>query len=120
MAENLYINGHISYPRTDNTVYPNSLDLQQVTKVLGNVSGLVQASADVLGQEKISATRGKNATTTDHPPVYPTSAAGKGPAFLKMNGNYMSLYAEGFYAPCFRLQLLKVLPQILISVERFL
>jgi len=28
VAESLYTNGYISYPRTDNTVYPDTLDLR--------------------------------------------------------------------------------------------
>ncbi|MBM3705917.1 MAG: DNA topoisomerase I [Actinobacteria bacterium] len=74
IAENLYINGYISYPRTDNTVYPGSIDLRQISKMLANVAILNQASSDVTGQERIVSTRGKK-HTTDHPPIYPTSPA---------------------------------------------
>ncbi|MBN1628196.1 MAG: DNA topoisomerase I, partial [Thermoleophilia bacterium] len=34
VAEDLYMSGHISYPRTDNTVYPSSLDLSEALQVL--------------------------------------------------------------------------------------
>lgn len=73
-AENLYMNGYISYPRTDNTVYPNSIDLAKVASMLSGVSDFKNAVKDVLAQEKIIPTKGKK-KTTDHPPIYPTSAA---------------------------------------------
>ena len=87
IAENLYINGYISYPRTDNTVYPNTIDLQHIAKTLGNVYGLTPASMDVLKQEKIISTRGKK-HTTDHPPIYPTSSAEKS----SLSGDEWKLY----------------------------
>ena len=34
IAEDLYMAGHISYPRTDNTVYPSSLDLREALGIL--------------------------------------------------------------------------------------
>src|SRR5690606_33349684 len=34
LAEDLYMNGFISYPRTDNTVYPVSLDLNAILLAL--------------------------------------------------------------------------------------
>lgn len=76
VAENLYINGFISYPRTDNTVYPHSIDLENITRVLKNTPEFKAAAEDVLCQEKITPSRGSK-KTTDHPPIYPTSAAGE-------------------------------------------
>ncbi|MBU4292448.1 MAG: DNA topoisomerase I [Actinobacteria bacterium] len=71
IAENLYMNGYISYPRTDNTVYTASIDLQEITKMLKVSGSFADACSDVLKQSKIIPSRGKK-RTTDHPPIYPT------------------------------------------------
>src|ERR671910_555545 len=76
IAEDLYTDGYISYPRTDNTVYPPSLDLREVLGYLGRVEGVGQHAEKLLSQEKLSPTRGKK-ETTDHPPIYPTGFASK-------------------------------------------
>jgi DNA topoisomerase I len=76
IAEDLYTDGYISYPRTDNTVYPRSLDLREVLGHLGRVEGVGQHAERLLSQEKLSPTRGKK-ETTDHPPIYPTGYASK-------------------------------------------
>src|SRR5918998_881578 len=76
IAEDLYTDGFISYPRTDNTVYPRSLDLREVLGYLDRVEGVGQHAERLLSQEKLSPTRGKK-ETTDHPPIYPTGYASK-------------------------------------------
>src|SRR5918992_980016 len=76
IAEDLYTDGYISYPRTDNTVYPRSLDLREVLGYLKRVDGAGGYAKQLLGQEKLSPTRGKK-ETTDHPPIYPTGYASK-------------------------------------------
>ncbi|MBC7333309.1 MAG: DNA topoisomerase I, partial [Actinobacteria bacterium] len=76
VAENLYMNGYISYPRTDNTVYPSSIDLVEVTKMLEQSSEFREMASEVLLQEKIVPARG-NRKSTDHPPIHPTSVANK-------------------------------------------
>ncbi|MDR3137097.1 MAG: DNA topoisomerase I [Coriobacteriales bacterium] len=73
LAESLYMAGFISYPRVDNTVYPDSLDLRAVTSMLAEVPTYAAYAHKLLGQERLSATRGKT-FDTDHPPVYPTAA----------------------------------------------
>ncbi len=73
LAEDLYVNGYISYPRTDNTVYPKSLSLDAI---LGTLRGGT-FDADVTWVQKNRRpvpTRGKK-ETTDHPPIHPTGAA---------------------------------------------
>jgi DNA topoisomerase I len=76
VAESLYMNGFISYPRTDNTVYPGSLNLRDAVKILQQVPAFNAAALEVVAQEKINPSRG-NKRSTDHPPIYPTSAAQK-------------------------------------------
>lgn len=76
IAEDLYTDGYISYPRTDNTVYPRSLDLREVLGCLKRVEGAGQHVERLLAREKLSPTRGKK-ETTDHPPIYPTGYASK-------------------------------------------
>src|SRR5215204_5827898 len=48
IAEDLYTDGYISYPRTDNTVYPRSLDLREVLGYLGRVEGVGQHAKGLL------------------------------------------------------------------------
>lgn len=74
LAESLYMDGLISYPRVDNTVYPRSLDLKGVVKTLSGVPQYAPTCSDLLSQPKLTATRGTQ-ETTDHPPIYPTGAA---------------------------------------------
>lgn len=72
LAEDLYMDGYISYPRTDNTVYPASLDTRELIAELVEIEDF-EAASGLLAQDELSATRGKK-ETTDHPPIHPTSA----------------------------------------------
>jgi DNA topoisomerase-1 len=74
IAEDLYTDGYISYPRTDNTVYPRSLELREVLGYLRNVEGAGRHAGRLMEQDELSPTRGKK-ETTDHPPIYPTGHA---------------------------------------------
>lgn len=74
LAESLYMNGLISYPRVDNTVYPSSLDLRGVVSTLAGVPAYKAACDSILSAQELHPTRGKQ-QTTDHPPIYPTAAA---------------------------------------------
>ncbi len=74
LAESLYMDGLISYPRVDNTVYPSSLDLRDCVRTLSKVPQYAGVCRELLHQDKLTATRGKQ-ETTDHPPIYPTAAA---------------------------------------------
>ncbi len=73
IAESLYTNGYISYPRTDNTVYPETLDLRAQIEIFKE--GPFKEYADALLEKaELTPTRGKK-ETTDHPPIFPASLA---------------------------------------------
>ena len=71
IAESLYMSGLISYPRVDNTVYPETLDLSEVVTMLKGVPQYANYCDELLAAQPLKATRGKQ-ETTDHPPIYPT------------------------------------------------
>jgi DNA topoisomerase I len=75
IAEDLYMDGFISYPRTDNTVYPSSLPVRELVSSLTRIKEFSAASGLLEGELK--PTRGKK-ETTDHPPIYPTQAVHPG------------------------------------------
>ncbi|MDV2481753.1 DNA topoisomerase I [Methanoculleus sp. Wushi-C6] len=73
IAEDLYMNGYISYPRTDNTVYPKSLNLNGILDTLKG--GVFDADVTwVQKNRRPVPTRGKK-ESTDHPPIHPAGAA---------------------------------------------
>ena len=74
IAESLYMDGYISYPRVDNTVYPSSLDLADTVKAISGNPAYAPYCKELLAKGKLTATRGKK-ETTDHPPIYPTAKA---------------------------------------------
>ena len=69
IAEDLYQSGYISYPRTDNTVYPSTVNLRTVLEKLAE-SPFAKEARTLASQERISPSRGRT-ETTDHPPIYP-------------------------------------------------
>jgi len=77
IAEDLYLDGFISYPRTDNTVYPRSLNLVEILGELKKSSELAPAAEQLLGRNQLTPTRGKK-ETTDHPPIHPVGVPGPG------------------------------------------
>ncbi len=73
IAEDLYMNGFISYPRTDNTVYPDSLDIAGILNTIRNSP--FQKDVDwIIKNRRAVPTRGKK-SSTDHPPIHPTGGA---------------------------------------------
>ena len=70
IAEDLYTAGYITYPRTDNTVYPDDLDPADLLETfLGTQFG--DDAESLLSKDELDPTRG-DTETTDHPPIHPT------------------------------------------------
>jgi DNA topoisomerase-1 len=67
IAENLYMNGYISYPRTDNQTYPQDLEFK---KIIANLTKAFPEASALL-KEPIKPSAGRK--TQDHPPIYPVS-----------------------------------------------
>lgn len=75
IAESLYRSGQLSYPRTDNTVYPPGLGLRAILERLLE-SDLAEEAQEVLAQPSLRPSRGP-VEATDHPPIHPTAGATK-------------------------------------------
>ena len=71
VAEDLYMAGYITYPRTDNTVYPDEMDPEGILESLCGHPDLGEDAYSILDQDELSPTRGDE-ETTDHPPIHPT------------------------------------------------
>ncbi|MFB6309308.1 MAG: DNA topoisomerase, partial [Haloarculaceae archaeon] len=70
IAEELYTAGYVTYPRTDNTVYPEDLEPDALLdSFVGSEFG--EDAEHLLEQDEITPTEGDE-ETTDHPPIHPT------------------------------------------------
>jgi len=75
IAESLYQSGYLSYPRTDNSVYPSTLDLKATLKELSKVKEFAPLVDKLLKKPKLVPSAGKLAK--DHPPIHPVTAVSK-------------------------------------------
>ncbi len=73
IAEELYRHGYISYPRTETTIYPPTLNLREILQELTSTEH-VNYVLQLLSKEKLTPTRG-NTYDGAHPPIYPTAGA---------------------------------------------
>jgi DNA topoisomerase-1 len=71
IAEDLYTAGYVTYPRTDNTVYPEDLEPRALLDALSDGPRFGDDAADLLDADEITPTAGDE-ETTDHPPIHPT------------------------------------------------
>ena len=72
IAEDLYTAGYTTYPRTDNTVYPEDLDPEELLESFVGHRSLGEDADHLLdGDEELEPTEGDE-ETTDHPPIHPT------------------------------------------------
>ncbi|MFW6437191.1 MAG: DNA topoisomerase I [Halococcoides sp.] len=98
IAEELYTEGYLSYPRTDNTVYPDDLDpRERIADFEG--TAFDEAVERLLAREEIEPTRG-DTESTDHPPIHPT---GELPDRADIGEDAWELYelvVRRFFATC--------------------
>lgn len=77
IGESLYLQGLISYHRTDNTTYPETIDLKALVKLFIEHEEFGDYANFLLSKKKrLTPTAGKK-KTTDHPPIHPVSAAAR-------------------------------------------
>ncbi len=86
IAEGLYTRGLISYPRTDNTVYPRTLGLRRILEKLKE-SSFSKEAKEILAQKELKPSRGRK-LSTDHPPIHPVAGAKK----TKLKGDNWNIY----------------------------
>jgi DNA topoisomerase-1 len=86
IAEELYMSGLISYPRTDNTVYPSSLNIRDILQKLSN-SQFSKEALEVINNGRAYPTRGKK-QATDHPPIHPVGV----PTSRKLTYEHQRIY----------------------------
>ncbi|WP_435317393.1 DNA topoisomerase I [Haloarchaeobius sp. TZWSO28] len=100
IAEDLYTAGFITYPRTDNTVYPDDLDPEELLDDFVGHSELGESAEDLLDLDDIEPTRGEN-ETTDHPPIHPTGEIPvRGSDVDDDEWEVYELVVRRFYATC--------------------
>ena len=71
IAEELYTAGYLTYPRTDNTVYPEDLDPRELLESFTGDRTFGDDAEGLLAADEITPTEGDE-ETTDHPPIHPT------------------------------------------------
>jgi len=76
IAQSLYLEGLISYHRTDNTTYPEMLDLEALVKIFQGHEEFGEHARELLKKKKLKPTAGKK-KTTDHPPIHPVAETTK-------------------------------------------
>jgi len=76
IAETLYQQGFISYPRTDSTKYPATLNLRKLLEETAKVKEFTSLANKLLSKKDLTPSFGKE--TKDHPPIHPVSKAEKG------------------------------------------
>lgn len=87
LAEELYTAGYITYPRTDNTVYPADLDIEDLLGEFMDHREFGDDAEALLEGEPIP-TEGDE-ETTDHPPIHPT---GEIPSASELGDDEAAIY----------------------------
>ena len=86
IAEKLYIQGYISYPRTESTQYADNFDLKEVVRQQQNNSDWGDACKELLAGGISKPRKGHDAG--DHPPITPCRGVSRG----ELDGETWKLY----------------------------
>ncbi len=71
IAEKLYLNALISYPRTNSQKLPKNLDCQRIIRDLSKLSEFKKVADQLLLKKRFTPSQGKE-TDNAHPSIYPT------------------------------------------------
>ncbi|MEZ3115709.1 DNA topoisomerase [Halobaculum sp. MBLA0147] len=99
LAEELYTAGYVTYPRTDNTVYPEDLDERELIETFTEVEPFADDAASLLEREEITPTEGDE-ETTDHPPIHPTAEVPNRSDLSEDEWEVYELVVRRFLATC--------------------
>ena len=94
IAESLYMQGYITYPRTDNTVYPR-MDINGMLKKF--LSSEFSDLAAMLMEERIYPSKGSK-ESKDHPPIHPTALIPKEGKMKEQEKKIYGLIVKRFFA----------------------
>lgn len=97
IAEDLYTAGYITYPRTDNTVYPDDLDPAGLLESLAENESFGDDAQMLAKADSIDPTEGDE-ETTDHPPIHPTSELPDRDALSDREWRIYELVVRRFFA----------------------
>ncbi|MGQ9720623.1 MAG: DNA topoisomerase I [Candidatus Jordarchaeum sp.] len=71
IAEGLYLNALISYPRTSSQKFPPSIDTRAIMKSLSSIKQYSEMIRELLSKEKLVPIQGRKEDPA-HPPIHPT------------------------------------------------
>jgi len=92
IAEDLYQNGYISYPRTDTTIYPPTLNLRQIAGMFLEDPRLGRfVDKRILSRPELVPTRGREDDRA-HPPIYPLRYAKREEVEKRLGARAWALY----------------------------
>ncbi len=88
IAESLYQQGYISYPRSSSQKLPASIGFKNILKALAKLKPYANFSKELLAKAKLVPTEGKKDDPA-HPAIYPTAEV---PNLAKLNARERKLY----------------------------
>jgi DNA topoisomerase-1 len=71
IAQNLYTDGYISYPRTSSQVLPKEIGYKKLIQEIGKQAKYSKLASELLSKQKLEPNNGKK-TDPAHPAIYPT------------------------------------------------